>query len=261
MVTTPVGPRIMAIPATKSLMSGTCANTLLPITRSARSPPSTSFAARPAPKNSTSVSMPRSSATVATFAAGSMPSTGMSRSTKYWRRYPSFEASSTTWDSRVEGQPLRDGLDVAARVRQPGVGKRREVRVLAKDLFGRHELLELHEEALAAHVDVQRVESLGVVEHARGDEALAQRRQAEVHERGVQGRAAEPASGLVERLAGFAGHRSPRARRRPEREPGHESTGMTCTDLTYRRAPDRSQAPVSRRPGLKNALLSVEDEQ
>ena len=43
------------MPATKSLRSGTCASTLLPMMRSARLPSATSRSASVVPKNSTSV--------------------------------------------------------------------------------------------------------------------------------------------------------------------------------------------------------------
>ena len=93
---TPAGLSAIFMPATKSLRSGTWASTLLPSSRSAaRSGPSAVAVSRP--KNSTSVAMPRSSATSATFAAGSMPSTGTPRCLKNWSRYPSFDAISTTW--------------------------------------------------------------------------------------------------------------------------------------------------------------------
>ena len=68
-------------PATKSLRSGTCAITLLAATRSARRPSATSSSAVSRPKKRTIVSIPSSRATSATFAAGSMPSAGMPRST------------------------------------------------------------------------------------------------------------------------------------------------------------------------------------
>ena len=49
-------------PATKSFMSGTCARTLLPMTRRARLPSSTSRSAVSRPKNATRVGTPRASA-------------------------------------------------------------------------------------------------------------------------------------------------------------------------------------------------------
>ena len=75
-----------AKPAAKSLMSGTCANTLLPMSRSAASPSSASCRASRSPKNSTRVVTPRARAASATLAAGSMPSTGMPAAWKYCSR-------------------------------------------------------------------------------------------------------------------------------------------------------------------------------
>ena len=69
------------MPATKSLRSGTWASTLLPSSRSAADSPASERAVS-RPKNSTSVGMPFCSATFATLAAGSIPSTGIWRSWK-----------------------------------------------------------------------------------------------------------------------------------------------------------------------------------
>ena len=86
MVTVPPGARIVVIPATNEFRSGTCASTLFPATRSACTPSAASARATSSPKNSTRVGMPRSIATCATLAAGSMPSTGRPFSTNHCRR-------------------------------------------------------------------------------------------------------------------------------------------------------------------------------
>ena len=54
----------------------------------------------PSSKNATSVRIPFFSASAATFAAGSMPSTGIPFATKCCSRYPSLLAISTTWLDR-----------------------------------------------------------------------------------------------------------------------------------------------------------------
>ena len=84
------------MPATNELTFGTCASTLLPRIRSAGPPEATISPAVSSPKNLTSVSTPFRRAASATFAAGSTPSAGMPRPTKFDNRYPSFEPSSTT---------------------------------------------------------------------------------------------------------------------------------------------------------------------
>ena len=73
-------------PAAKPRMSGTWAKTLFAATRSAR--PYRAAISRPvsAPRNWTSVRMPRARAASATFAAGSTPSTGMPSAWKCCRR-------------------------------------------------------------------------------------------------------------------------------------------------------------------------------
>ena len=75
------------IPATKSHRSGTCASTLLPSSRSACFPSPASSLANFSPKNFTRVgTFLFSTATFATFTAGSMPSTGTLLFTKYCSR-------------------------------------------------------------------------------------------------------------------------------------------------------------------------------
>jgi hypothetical protein len=69
---------------------------LLPIIRSAAPRSRASAAALSAPKKPTQVGTPFSSAIRATLAAGSTPRAGIPRATKYWSRYPSLEAISTT---------------------------------------------------------------------------------------------------------------------------------------------------------------------
>ena len=76
---------------------------------------------------------------------------------------------------RVQGQALADRVRVPARVADPTVGIRREVRVVGEDVGRGDVLLQLHEQALLADVDVERVEGLHLVQVARVEERLAQR--------------------------------------------------------------------------------------
>ena len=84
--------------------------------------------------------------------------------------------------ARVEPEPLYDGLRIACRVRDPRVGVRGVVDVVAEDLLGRDVRLQLDEQALFADPDVQRIERLHVVELLRGEQALTERRLAEIDE-------------------------------------------------------------------------------
>ncbi len=109
---------------------------------------------------------------------------------------------------------------VLAAVLQPARGVGREVRVLAEDLFTAHVLLELDQVAPAAHEHVQRIERLHLVELLLREIALAERRHAEVDERVLERRAAEPAARAVDgdvisetRETGVQGHEG---HRRPE---------------------------------------------
>ncbi len=84
------------MPSRKPPVSATWASTLLPITTSARNPSATRSRARSRVKNAQRVRIPAAAAAPAGPGAGSMPRTGIPRSTKVRSRYPSLLASSTT---------------------------------------------------------------------------------------------------------------------------------------------------------------------
>ena len=77
----------------------------------------------------------------------------------------------------------------------PAFGVGREVRVVGEDVGRGDVLLELHQQALLADVDVERVEGLHAVQVARVEERLAQGRHPEVDEGVVQVGVAEAARG------------------------------------------------------------------
>src|SRR6185503_19839026 len=58
--------------------------------------------------------------------------------------------------ARIEAEPPRRERHEVLRVLEPRARKRAEIGVLAEDLLGSDILLELHQEALAAHPGVQR---------------------------------------------------------------------------------------------------------
>ena len=95
--------------------------------------------------------------------------------TKCCRRYPSFDASSTTKLSAPNPSRVVICVDVPAGVLDPGVGVRREVRVLGEDLFGWDELGDLDEPALLACTRVKRIERLAGLELLGGQDRLAER--------------------------------------------------------------------------------------
>ena len=96
---------------------------------------------------------------------------------------------------RAEPEALDHRLHVVARVSHPGVRVGREVGVLGEDLLRRHELLELHQQAVLADPDMQRIEGLHLAEPLRGNVALAKWRHAEVDEGVAQRSRAETAAG------------------------------------------------------------------
>ncbi len=73
----------------------------------------------------------------ATFAAGSIPSTGTPRSSKYRKEVAVVARDLDDLARRVEAEALDHLVDVVACVLDPAVGVRREVRVVAEDLLGR----------------------------------------------------------------------------------------------------------------------------
>ena len=102
----------------------------------------------------------------------------------------------------VQVQPRHDRRDVVSRVGQPRVGVRREVGVVAEDLFRRGAYSQLHEKARVADVDPLRVERLHLPQSIGCQVGVRQRRDAEVHEQPLQRRAAEPAAPAGQRRAG-----------------------------------------------------------
>ena len=99
--------------------------------------------------------------------------------------------------ARVEPESLDRHLDVPARVLDPRVGVRGEVRVLAEDRIRRDELLELHEQADVTHLGMERIERLHRGDAFRRHVALAERRHAEIDERAPKRRGAEAARGYA----------------------------------------------------------------
>ena len=160
-------------------MSGTWASTLLPTSRSARRPALASSRARLAPKNRTIVGTP-------------------------WPRHPGDVqrrldpkcrdpardeipkeitiVASHLDDKAVRGQaaPADHRRRELCGVGEPRIGIGREIGVLAEDRLGSHVVGKLREQAGLADLDAQRVERLHLVELVRPQEALAQRRHAEV---------------------------------------------------------------------------------
>ncbi len=194
-VTTPSGLSRMAMPATKSLRSGTWARTLLPTIRSAPTPSETSCLASRTPKKSTRVGMPFSTAARATLAAGSMPSTGTPSGREMLQEVAVIARQLDGQAVGAEVQALGDLLAVALGVRHPARREGREIGVLGEDRFRAHILLELHEVAGLADQHVQREVHLHLIDFAGLQEALAGRRHAEVDECVLEPAAAKPAVG------------------------------------------------------------------
>ena len=94
---------------------------------------------------------------------------------------------------RGQPEPRHHAVGVLPAVLQPGVGERREVGVVAEDVLGAFELVELHQQAAIADVDVQRVERFLLVQVFGANERVRQRREAEIDERAGDRLAAQAA--------------------------------------------------------------------
>jgi hypothetical protein len=79
---------------------------------------------------------------------------------------------------------------------QPGLGIRAEVDIVAEDRLRALELVELHQPAVAANVGVQRIEGLTCSRLVRCDEGVGERRHAEIGEGLAQRCLTEPAGTL-----------------------------------------------------------------
>ena len=95
----------------------------------------------------------------------------------------------------AETEPFGDRVDIAPCVLDPGIGVRREIGVLGEDLVGSDERRDLREPAVGAHLDVERIEGLHVLQALRREEALAERRLAEVDHRQLERRVTDAAMG------------------------------------------------------------------
>ena len=163
-----------AMPPTKSLRSGTWAMTLLATSRSAAPALGHEPAASSRPKNSTIVSMPFSTRDRRDVGGG------LDAERRDPPRHHVLEQVAVVARDLhhetvlVEPEALDRHVDVLAGVRDPRVGVRGEIRVLAEDRVGGDKLLELHEQAGLADLGVQRIERLHRVHAIRRHIALAQ---------------------------------------------------------------------------------------
>ena len=196
-VTTPVGLSSTRMPPTKSLMSGTCASTLLPTIRSAW-PLGARRCASSTPKNSVTVGMPLAIAASATLAAGSMPRTPTPSSSEILQQIAVVAGQLDHEAVLAEPQPAAHDLAVRLGVGEHRVGEGREIGVVVEDFPRADVLFELDQEALLADADVQRIERLHLVQlvpggHGAGTRATSRdRRRYGATARGRTGRAAPP---------------------------------------------------------------------
>ena len=68
-------------------------------------------------------------------------------------------ATSTTCDFGPEPEAFDHAIGVRPAVGEPEVRERREVEIVAENVLRALELVELHEQAVAAHEDAQRIEA------------------------------------------------------------------------------------------------------
>ena len=175
-----------ATPATKSLMSGTWASTLLPRTRSAG----------PRSAAESCAELGAEELRDRRHAAGHRSLGDVARRLDSQHRDPLRQevleevavVRGELDDEAVSPSESlsRDLIDVAPGVLDPRVRVRREVRVLREDLLGRGELGYLREPAALADADVQRIEGLALLELLSREHGLAQGRLSEVDDGQLQ---------------------------------------------------------------------------
>ncbi len=85
-------------------------------------------------------------------------------------------------DQRIRAEPklVLHPRRIRLRVTQPGLGERREIRVVREDGGGRRERLELHQQAFLTDIGVQRIVRLHLAELVGRQERIRQRRAAEI---------------------------------------------------------------------------------
>ena len=132
---TPWGLSRVFMPATKLQTSGTWASTLLPRIRSAWVPSRTISAAISWPKNFTSVGMPFLVASLATFTAGSMPSTGTLLFHEILEQIAVIAGQFHHQAVVAQLEALDHQLGVGLGMGQPTVGIGGEIGVLGEDMF------------------------------------------------------------------------------------------------------------------------------
>jgi hypothetical protein len=93
----------------------------------------------------------------------------------------------------IQIQSLLDHFAIRLRVRHPGRRIGGEIGILPKYAFRRHILLELDQQAIRAHIGMQRIKRLHAVRVGGLDERIGQRRHAQIDEAVLQLRATEPA--------------------------------------------------------------------
>ena len=164
----------------KPSRSGMWAYTLLATTRSAGPCSVTNPAASLLIQERGLGRTPRSRAAAPTFTEGSMPRHGMPLATACCSRYPSLLATSTTNESGP-GRTFGGVVDKRLRVADPTVGIRGEVGVLREGVLRRDQCRDLQQQAVLTHAKVQRIRRLRRVEFVGGEELLARRCGAQVH--------------------------------------------------------------------------------
>ena len=150
-VITPSAASSIAIPATKSLRSGTWASTLFPTRRSARRPRHAASAAARARRTRHASGCPSRPRPPRRSLPARSPSTGIAALDEVLEQVAVVARDLDDDGSRRRARTARvTSLDVARERARASVRERREVRVVAEDLVRRRrELGELHEVAVA----------------------------------------------------------------------------------------------------------------
>ena len=196
-VRTPSGFSRILSPSTKSFRSGTCASTLLPRTRSAQRPSAANSFASSVPKNRTSVGTPFSTATLATFAAGSIPKHRHVLLDKILQQVAVVAGDFDDKALLVQTEAACHLVAVILAMLQPRIGVGREIGVVAEDILRALVFFQLHQKALLADVDVERIVDLAAIQIGRRWIGLAQWRHTQIDKGSLQSRRRRSGTAVV----------------------------------------------------------------
>ena len=169
-----VGAKIAAIPATKSFRSGTWANTLLPMSRSARIPAATNCAPCRFRRSQLGSGCP----SVRRRQRCWRPVRSKRRDTcfnKVLKQIPIIARYLYDLMRRIHRETLDGGSARTTCMVQPRLGVRGEVQIVVEYVLRGFEFSDLNKQAVRADIGMQGIKNLGAIQLVRGKIRIRQR--------------------------------------------------------------------------------------